>query len=102
MKRIAPFDGPIKLDGFNNLTKALSFNLYDFCIARVESEREAYRKYVQERFTADKVTSFKRNLRHYRSNVLAVSDQDYEPWGASSLVLMRISKVVCRRYIFMM
>ena len=25
MKRIAPiFDGPIKLDGFNNLTKALS------------------------------------------------------------------------------
>ena len=41
MKRIAPFDGPIKLDGFlNNLTKALSFNLYDFCIARDESERE--------------------------------------------------------------
>lgn len=89
MKRIAPFDGPIKLDGFNNLTKALSFNLYDFCIARDESEREAYRKYIQERFTADKVTKVLKGIcTIIEANVLAVSDQDYDPWGASSLVLM--------------
>ena len=57
MKRVAPFDGPIKLEGFNNLTKALSFNLYDFCIARNDEERASYVKYIHERFNAKRITS---------------------------------------------
>ena len=28
--------GKLKLDGFNNLTKSLSFNLYDVCYAKTE------------------------------------------------------------------
>ncbi len=88
MKRIAP-EGTVKLAGFNNLTKALSFNLYDFCVARNESERQSYIKYISSRFNAAKVTEVLTGICNIiEANVLAVSDQDYEPWGASSLVLM--------------
>lgn len=89
MKRVVPFEGPIKLEGFNNLTKALSFNLYDFCVARNEAERESYVKYIHERYSAKRVTSVLTGICDIiEANVLAVSDQDYDPWGASSLVLM--------------
>ncbi len=89
MKRIEPIDQKYKLVGFNNLTKALSFNLYDFCVARNESERRSYVKYITERYNAQRVTSILKGICEIiEANVLAVSDQDYDPWGASSMVLM--------------
>ncbi|MFW7377563.1 MAG: adenosylmethionine decarboxylase [Oligoflexus sp.] len=89
MKRVAPFDGPIKLVGFNNLTKALSFNLYDFCIARNDKEQESYIKYIHDRFNANRITEILKGICNIiEADVLAISDQDYDPWGASSLVLM--------------
>lgn len=89
MKRVVPFEGPIKLEGFNNLTKALSFNLYDFCVARNEAERDSYVKYIQDKYNATRVTQILTGICNIiEANVLAVSDQDYDPWGASSLVLM--------------
>lgn len=88
MKRVAQNE-TITLAGFNNLTKALSFNLYDFCIARNESERQSYIRYISERFNAKKVTQVLTGICEIiEANVLAVSDQDYDPWGASSMVLM--------------
>lgn len=82
-------DGPLKLEGFNNLTKALSFNLYDFCVARNDYEREAYVKYIHNRFNAKAITEVLRGIVNIiEAQVLAVSDQDYDPWGASSMVLM--------------
>lgn len=88
MKRVEPIES-IKLAGFNNLTKALSFNLYDFCAARNEQEREAYVKFIAERFNAKRITTVLSGICNIiEANVLAVSDQDYDPWGASSLVLM--------------
>lgn len=92
MNRIAP-EGETRLVGFNNLTKALSFNLYDFCAARNEDERKSYVNYVAERYSARKVTEVLRGICDIiEANVLAVSDQDYDPWGASSLVLMSDTK----------
>ncbi len=89
MKRLVPFEGPMKLEGFNNLTKALSFNLYDFCVARNEAERDSYVKYIHDKFSAKRVTEILTGICDIiEANVLAVSDQDYDPWGASSLVLM--------------
>jgi S-adenosylmethionine decarboxylase len=88
MHRIEPY-GPLKLSGFNNLTKCLSFNLYDFCIARNDYERKAYVDYVQKNFSAEKITGVLKGICDIiEAKVLAVSDQDYDPWGASSLVLM--------------
>lgn len=79
----------IQLSGFNNLTKALSFNLYDFCVARNEKERKSYIDYIANRYSAAKITEVLRGICDIiEANVLAVSDQDYDPWGASSLVLM--------------
>lgn len=89
MKRISDFDGPMKLEGFNNLTKALSFNLYDFCIARNEEEQQQYVNYIQEKFNASKITEILNGICNIiEAKALAVSDQDYDPWGASSLLLM--------------
>jgi len=89
MKRVAAFDGPMKLVGFNNLTKAISFNLYDFCIARNDEEQESYIKYIHERFNATRITEILKGICNIiEADVLAISDQDYDPWGASSLVLM--------------
>ena len=31
----------LRLEGFNNLTKSLSFNIYDVCYAKSEEEKEA-------------------------------------------------------------
>ena len=88
MQRVMPHQ-KVKLAGFNNLTKALSFNLYDFCVARNESERQSYIKYIGERYSAKLVTEVLTAICGIiEAQVLAVSDQDYEPWGASSLVLM--------------
>jgi len=88
MKRIEN-ETNVKLQGFNNLTKCLSFNLYDFCAARNESERESYIKYISEKFSAKKISDVLRGICDIiEANVLAVSDQDYDPWGASSLLLM--------------
>ena len=92
MQRLAAQE-PLKLAGFNNLTKALSFNLYDFCVARNESERQSYIKYISDRFNATKVTNILTGICDIiEAKVLAVSDQNYEPWGASSMVLMSDSK----------
>ena len=38
----------IKLHGFNNLTKSLSFNIYDVCYADTAEQRQAYIEYIDE------------------------------------------------------
>lgn len=89
MKRIAPLDAPIKLSGFNNLTKALSFNLYDFCVARNDQERKSYVEYVHNRYNATKITNILKGICNIiEANILSVSDQAYKPWGASSMLLL--------------
>ncbi len=79
----------IALQGFNNLTKVVSFNLYDFYVARSEEERQRYVKDIDEQFSASRITDILREIaRIIDADVLSVSAQDYEPQGASSLVLM--------------
>ncbi len=79
----------IALQGFNNLTKVVSFNLYDFYVARSEDERQRYVQDIDEQFSASRITDILREIaRIIDAEVLSVSAQDYEPMGASSLVLM--------------
>ena len=79
----------VRLTGFNNLTKVVSFNLYDFFVARTEQERLDYVEWIDEQFSAARITGILRRIAEIiDAEVLSVSDQDYEPHGASSLVLM--------------
>jgi S-adenosylmethionine decarboxylase len=80
---------PIRLHGFNNLTKVLSFNLYDFVAARTEAERASYVRYLHEQFSGARITAILAKIAGIiDAEVLSVSTQDYQPWGASSLVLL--------------
>ncbi len=46
----------LKLHGFNNLTKTLSFNMYDLCFTRTVEDRDAYIKYIDESYNAERLT----------------------------------------------
>ena len=46
----------LKLQGFNNLTKALSFNIYDICYAVSETQRDRYIDYIDEAYDSDRLT----------------------------------------------
>jgi S-adenosylmethionine decarboxylase len=82
-------DERIELQGFNNLTKVVSFNLYDFFVARTDEEREAYVRQIDERYSATRITETLAGIaKIIDAEVLNVSKQDYDPHGASSLVLM--------------
>lgn len=79
----------VRLEGFNNLTKVVSFNLYDFAVARDQSERDSYIAYLHERFSGERITGILSKIAAIiDAEVLSISAQDYEPYGASSLVLM--------------
>src|SRR3546814_6774631 len=45
----------LKLTGFNNLTKALSFNIYDLCSAVSKDARQRYIEYIDDEYTADRL-----------------------------------------------
>lgn len=79
----------VRLKGFNNLTKVVSFNLYDFAAARSEAERESYIDYLHTHFSGARITEILSKIAAIiDAEVLSVSTQDYDPYGASSLVLM--------------
>lgn len=79
----------IKLHGFNNLTKALSFNIYDLCFATTDSQREDYIAYIDEAYNAERLTSILTDVAGIVSaNVLNIARQDYDPQGASVTMLI--------------
>ena len=43
----------MRLYGFNNLTKALSFNIYDVCYAKTPREQRDYIAYIDEQYNSD-------------------------------------------------
>ena len=85
----------IELHGFNNLTKSLSFNMYDICYTKTREEREAYINYIDEHYSADRLTNI---LQHVAdiigAHILNIAKQDYVPQGASVTVLVSEGPVV--------
>ncbi len=79
----------IKLYGFNNLTKSLSFNIYDICYAKSAREQQDYIKYIDEQYNSDRLTKILCDVTEMiGAHVLNISKQDYEPQGASATVLI--------------
>ena len=84
----------LKLQGFNNLTKTLSFNLYDICYARTAAHRAEYIRYIDEAYNAERLTEILMQVsRIIGANILNVARQDYDPQGASVTILIAEDEV---------
>jgi S-adenosylmethionine decarboxylase len=85
-----PTNNPkLKLLGFNNLTKSLSFNIYDICYARNSQQQQAYIEYIDEAYNAERLTAILTEVAHIiGANILNVARQDYDPQGASVTMLI--------------
>ncbi len=87
--------GKLKLYGFNNLTKALSFNIYDVCYAKTAREQKDYIAYIDKEYNSERLTNILLTLTDMiGAKVLNVSKQDYEPQGASVTILMAENSMV--------
>ncbi len=79
----------ISLFGFNNLTKALSFNIYDICYARSPQEKNEYIRYIDEQYNSERLTKILCDVTEIiGAQILSISKQDYEPQGASVNMLI--------------
>lgn len=85
----------IELHGFNNLTKSLSFNMYDICYTKTKEEREAYIEYIDEVYNADRLSTILETVANIiGAHVLNIAKQDYVPQGASVTMLVSEGPVV--------
>jgi S-adenosylmethionine decarboxylase len=88
----------LKLQGFNNLTKSLSFNIYDLCYAVADEQQKNYIEYIDEAYNADRLTEILTNVAEtIGANILNIARQDYDPQGASVTILISELDVVDRR-----
>lgn len=84
----------LQLYGFNNLTKTLSFNMYDICYAKSPENRSAYIAYIDEEYNAARLTAILTEVANIiGANILNIAQQDYEPQGASVTMLISEGKI---------
>lgn len=85
----------LRLYGFNNLTKSLSFNIYDVCYAKSQREQQDYIAYIDEQYNSERLTKILTELVDMiGAKVLNISTQDFEPQGASVTVLIAEDEIV--------
>jgi len=96
-------ESKIKLFGFNNLTKSLSFNIYDVCYAQSRHEQQEYMAYIDDQYNADRLTRILCDVAEMiDATVLNVSKFDYDPHGASATLLIAEEPPVagtCKTYL---
>jgi S-adenosylmethionine decarboxylase len=79
----------LKLESFNNLTKTLSFNIYDVCYAPSEAAQREYLRYIDEAYNAERLTQILTEVSQIiGANILNIAHQDYDPQGASVTMLI--------------
>jgi S-adenosylmethionine decarboxylase len=88
-------DNKLKLYGFNNLTKSLSFNIYDICYAKTRREQEDYIAYIDEQYNSERLTGILTTLtKMIGATVLNIAKKDYDPQGASVAFLIAEESMV--------
>ena len=88
----------LRLQGFNNLTKSLSFNIYDICYASSEEQRKRYIEYIDEVYNAERLTQILTEVANIiGANILNVARQDYDPQGASVTILISEEPVIDKK-----
>uniref|UniRef100_UPI0038B9BEDA adenosylmethionine decarboxylase n=1 Tax=Anaeromicrobium sediminis TaxID=1478221 RepID=UPI0038B9BEDA len=84
----------LNLYGFNNLTKSLSFNIYDICYTETEEDRKRYIEYIDEQYNSERLTKILTDVTNtIGASVLNVAKQDYDPQGASVTLLISEEEV---------
>jgi S-adenosylmethionine decarboxylase len=79
----------LRLHGFNNLTKTLSFNIYDINYAATADQDVGYIQYIDEAYSAERLTEILTRVADIiGANVLNIARQDYDPHGASVTMLI--------------
>ncbi len=79
----------LKLESFNNLTKTLSFNIYDMCYAKSDKAQREYIAYIDDAYNAERLTTILREVTNIiGANILNIATQDYDPEGASVTMLI--------------
>ena len=79
----------MKLYGFNNLTKSLSFNIYDVCYAKTQREQRDYIAYIDKQYNSERLVKILTDVTDMiGATVLNISSQDYEPQGSSVTILI--------------
>lgn len=79
----------LKLHGFNNLSKNLSFCIYDVCYAKTRADMREYIAYIDEAYRAERLTQILTDVVDIiGANILSVAREDYEPQGASVTMLI--------------
>jgi S-adenosylmethionine decarboxylase len=85
----------LKLHGFNNLTKTLSFNIYDINYAETAEQTSQYIEYIDEEYNAERLTNILTEVSHLiGANILNIAHQDYDPQGASVTMLIAEEPVI--------
>ena len=88
----------IKLHGFNNLTKTLSFNIYDINFAETTEQQNAYIEYIDEEYNAERLTNILTDVAQIiGANILNIARQDYDPQGASVTMLISEEPVASQK-----
>lgn len=79
----------LKLESFNNLTKTLSFNIYDICYANDAEAQKNYIEYIDEAYNSERLTHILTEVADILdASILNIARQDYEPDGASVTMLI--------------
>jgi len=82
-------DDRLQLKDFNNLTKTLSFNIYDICYAATPKQRSEYIEYIDEQYDAERLTNILKDVSNIiGATILNIARQDYDPQGASVTMLI--------------
>jgi len=88
MPNIHPIN-KLRLESFNNLTKTLSFNIYDIAFAKSDSQQRDYISYIDEAYNAKRLTTILTDVADIiGANILNIAHQDYDPEGASVTMLI--------------
>ena len=93
--KIRPINKKLKLYGFNNLTKTLSFNFYDICYALSQDQHKKYIEYIDEEYNADRLVKILTSVAEIiEANILNIANQDYDPQGASVTMLVAEIEII--------
>ncbi len=88
--------GTIRLAGFNNLTKTLTFNIYDVCYADTPAAQDEYLEYIDEEYNSARLRKIVSDVADIvGAHILDMSTQDYDPRGASVTTLIAEGPIAC-------